>query len=952
MRNAAAVLVLASGVGALVATNASPPSWAVASLSMWSTYVLCCNKADMQHSWLHVLWAYASAAAFVAHLQSDPGLHSWADVYYFCSSSAAESPFCTCDMKWTWMGYLKLSILWNFVLSAALGVQKLVVTFLLDGLLQGEEVVTKESFVSVCWRLIPYWLNNWESDWGAECSSALFELPHFAMELLVVLPTVQILCSRLRILVLPQLRIVVPEEDADMEEIPREDLAPNIMRGYWQLDPHQRGLWGRLRAHKRVMLIMVGVAALAAANATLVPTAMEGAVLAHPRSWVLQAMPVGAGPLPEQLDAMQTRFLHRTCPSSQPIRRGMQKHAAELRKMAHPSHMFNLPLIEIALAIMRLSCEKFFVLASVFCAFLLFKEPPLWVRHIISAIANLSSIFQKAILYTFPAICWAYNAGFLFSTFVTGVFWTGPFVRLLERVRMNAASVRPERLTAATPADIERMDNKCAICWAEFGPAEGASGRSGARTPHSLPCSHAFHEPCIVQWLRQCHSQGRAATCPMCSATVQLTIQWRLPFGRRADDEPPPPADSDDEDGGGDGGAGAVPGGPGGGGMFPEIQALIEDMDDVAVIPAAPQHPRHGAHPALQQQAALDERAAEDNAQPFEQEHNHRPRGMQLMQRLRRMRRRLRLVGNAVLQRLADDDPPDGDAEAAEAADGDADTHQDVGTGPAAPPQSEAGGGGLRAGGLDALVASPEHSERQQRSWGPAAAQAAARSGGAASAVQSSQCAVSQRRGWEDDASSVEQLPPPGSLRPSEPSRLDPWRHQEPWQRQLSSGLSFGTAPRGAPLRPEGPAPQLERGIKGGSRSPDPRVQLPRDAASSPANGIGDGGGNGGRGAVRHHGLRGLLPFTGRSHRLGGTVAFSPATDSEGGPAGATRDAAARRGNSPEPCWDCRASSVSTGEVALAPGASSEAPPRSVRQRFTGRWRGQSAPPAPSQRHQ
>ncbi len=35
----------------------------------------------------------------------------------------------------------------------------------------------------------------------------------------------------------------------------------------------------------------------------------------------------------------------------------------------------------------------------------------------------------QAILYTFPAICWAYNAGFLFSTFVTGVFWTGPFVR-------------------------------------------------------------------------------------------------------------------------------------------------------------------------------------------------------------------------------------------------------------------------------------------------------------------------------------------------------------------------------------------------------------------------------------------------------------------------------------------------------------------------------------------
>ena len=39
----------------------------------------------------------------------------------------------------------------------------------------------------------------------------------------------------------------VPEEDADMEEIPREDLAPNIMRGYWQIDPQQRRLWARLR---------------------------------------------------------------------------------------------------------------------------------------------------------------------------------------------------------------------------------------------------------------------------------------------------------------------------------------------------------------------------------------------------------------------------------------------------------------------------------------------------------------------------------------------------------------------------------------------------------------------------------------------------------------------------------------------------------------------------------
>lgn len=35
----------------------------------------------------------------------------------------------------------------------------------------GEEAVTYESLVSVAWRLVPYYLNQWERAWGAECSS-------------------------------------------------------------------------------------------------------------------------------------------------------------------------------------------------------------------------------------------------------------------------------------------------------------------------------------------------------------------------------------------------------------------------------------------------------------------------------------------------------------------------------------------------------------------------------------------------------------------------------------------------------------------------------------------------------------------------------------------------------------------------------------------------------------
>lgn len=55
--------------------------------------------------------------------------------------------------------------------------------------------MTRDSFISVCWRLVPYWLNNWEQNWGTECSSMLFEVPRFAVELLVILPCVQVGCG-------------------------------------------------------------------------------------------------------------------------------------------------------------------------------------------------------------------------------------------------------------------------------------------------------------------------------------------------------------------------------------------------------------------------------------------------------------------------------------------------------------------------------------------------------------------------------------------------------------------------------------------------------------------------------------------------------------------------------------------------------------------------------------
>lgn len=79
-----------------------------------------------------------------------------------------------------------------------------------------------------------------------------------------------------------------------------------------------------------------------------------------------------------------------------------------------------IPLVEVALALMRLSTEKFFVLMSLYVAFLLFRVPPRPAAYVIALNAKISSAFARLILYSFPAVCWLYGAGFIFSTFVSG----------------------------------------------------------------------------------------------------------------------------------------------------------------------------------------------------------------------------------------------------------------------------------------------------------------------------------------------------------------------------------------------------------------------------------------------------------------------------------------------------------------------------------------------------
>ena len=57
-------------------------------------------------------------------------------MYLFCGNSMR---YCNCDMRWNLRGWVKAAVLWNFVLSSSLAVQKLVIQAGLNGLLPGKD---------------------------------------------------------------------------------------------------------------------------------------------------------------------------------------------------------------------------------------------------------------------------------------------------------------------------------------------------------------------------------------------------------------------------------------------------------------------------------------------------------------------------------------------------------------------------------------------------------------------------------------------------------------------------------------------------------------------------------------------------------------------------------------------------------------------------------------------
>ena len=148
-----------------------------------------------------------------------------------------------------------------------------------------------------------------------------------------------------------------------------------------------------------------------------------------------------------------------------PLYQNLAKHADELRRMRDPEHRSLVPLVEAALTIMRLSCERWFALVGIYVAYLIYRDPPPHARTAIRAIARLSRTFHRVILLSFPGVCWIFGAGFVFSSFASVVFWTAPLLQIIERLRGVASEVEPESWHIASMAEIERNGGNCPVCW-------------------------------------------------------------------------------------------------------------------------------------------------------------------------------------------------------------------------------------------------------------------------------------------------------------------------------------------------------------------------------------------------------------------------------------------------------------------------------------------------------
>ena len=82
-----------------------------------------------------------------------------------------------------------------------------------------------------------------------------------------------------------------------------------------------------------------------------------------------------------------------------------------------------------------------------------FPEPMLGGRN------DMFVMCLQTILYSFPAVCWAYGAGFMFSSFASLVFWGQPIARLYEVLRAKLTVVQPVGLQVSLSHRHNNNDN-------------------------------------------------------------------------------------------------------------------------------------------------------------------------------------------------------------------------------------------------------------------------------------------------------------------------------------------------------------------------------------------------------------------------------------------------------------------------------------------------------------
>jgi len=97
-----------------------------------------------------------------------------------------------------------------------------------------------------------------------------------------------------------------------------------------------------------------------------------------------------------QLATSLEQYVSRGCEGERKLLANLAKHTQEISRMQSSQYQDLTLCVEAALTIMRLSCEQYFTLISVFAAYLFFRQrPPPVARRVVWLNHRVSTIFKK-----------------------------------------------------------------------------------------------------------------------------------------------------------------------------------------------------------------------------------------------------------------------------------------------------------------------------------------------------------------------------------------------------------------------------------------------------------------------------------------------------------------------------------------------------------------------------